>query len=154
MVPLYFHWLLVSTPSGLSAVALSFEWCVHLPRCCGSPDELINNLFPCQAERAASLALARQSCPFLWGEPPSSQSPPHQALLILCVTSVPQTPSDETSGLAGKGSCPVLPAREGFEADKRELASVTFTLPWEADGEPAAGLGACVSRGVCCPHQC
>lgn len=55
---------------------------------------------------------------------------------------------------AAAPSCPVLPAREGFEADKRELASVTFMLPWEADGELAAGLGACVSQEACCPHQC
>lgn len=83
----------------------------------------------------------------LGGEPPSSQSPPHGALLVLRVASVPQTPSDETSGVAGKGSCPVLPAREGVEADKHELASVTFALPWEADGEPAAGLGAAGAEG-------
>lgn len=79
---------------------------------------------------------------------------PRRALLILpllCVPSVPQTPSNETSGLAGKGSCPQpLRLAHGGRAGSRQtrVGICHFVLPWEADGAPSAGLEACPCPGL------
>lgn len=49
----------------------------------------------------------------------------------------------------GRAAAPVV-LSGGFGADKHELASVTSRLPWEADGEPAAGPW---EPRVWCPRQ-
>lgn len=92
--------------------------------------ELINNLFPCQAERAASLALAARAALF-----PGESCFPSRALLT--------EPWGWRQGSGREGQQPPWCCEGGFGADRHELASVTSRLPCEADGEPR----------VWCPRQ-
>lgn len=149
---LHFHWLL-GLPLLVCLLLLSQlnGTCTFLGAAAlREPAELINNLLPCQAERAVSLALARQSCPFLWGEPLSSQSPPHPLQ-----SQRSTNPSDETSGLAGKGSCLALPAREGLKQTNASWHLSRLRCPgrlmesqWRGRGPaPAKGFGVHISAG-------